>query len=132
MNGERPAPRPEGVSDQQAVDVCREWMIYLGEFDTMVATGDAALVCDLYSSRYVAFVSNERGNIGMPLVDRAVALVASDGRRGLVFHSGGTRPAAGEFADANGIALIMFDPENGDIEARNQVAVPICREYRLA
>lgn len=131
VNGERPAPRPDGVSDRQAVELCREWMVFLGESDTVAATGDDAAVCDLYSSRYVALVSNSRGNIGMPLVERAVALVASDGRRGLVFHSGGSRPTAGEFADANGVALIMFDPENGDIEARNQVAVPICREYRL-
>lgn len=132
MNGDRPAPRPDGVSDEQAVDLCREWMVYLGECDTVAATGDVVSVCDLYSSRYVAFVSNARGNVGMPLGNRAVALVASDGRRGLVFHSGGSRPTAGEFADAKGIALIMFDPENGDIEARNQVAVRICREYRLA
>ena len=106
-------------------------MVYLGERDTLVAQSEAAHVCDLYSSRYVALVNNDRGNIGMPLVERARALVASDGRRGLIFHSGGCLPDAGMAAEQAGIAVIMFDPENGEIEARNRVAIPICRKYRL-
>lgn len=106
-------------------------MIYLGEHDTVIAEGEAATVCDLYSSRYVALVENRRGNFDLPLVERVVALVASDGRRGAVFHPGGSLVAAADFADAHGIALIMFDARNGEIEARNRFAVEICRSYRL-
>ena len=107
-------------------------MVYLGEVDTVAAVGDASAICDLYSSRYVALVDNHRGNIGVPLVERACALVTSDGRLGLIFHSEGCLPDAGLLAEQAAIAVIMFDPENGDIEATNRVAIPICREYRLA
>lgn len=106
-------------------------MVYLGEADTVVARGEASTTCDLYSSRYVALVDNSRGNIAVPLVDRAAALVASDGRRGLIFHSGGCFPAAAARAESAGIAVITFDARNSEIEARNQLAIPICRSYRL-
>ena len=130
MNGERPRPRPVGSSQTAAVEFCREWMVYLGETDTVIAAGDAA-VCDLYSSRYVALVENRIGNIEVPLVQRAVTLSASDGRRALVFHSGGCFPDAGELANAHGIPLIAYVARAGNIEPRNRLAVPICRSYRL-
>jgi hypothetical protein len=106
-------------------------MVYLGERDTVIAARVAAGVCDLYSSRYVALVQNRIGNIEVPLVQRAIALSASDGRRALVFHSGGCLIDAARLADAHGIALITYVAREGDIEARNRVAVPICRPYRL-
>lgn len=106
-------------------------MIFLGEVDTVVATGATTETCDLYSSRYVALVNNQRGNIGLPLVDRAAALVASDGRRGLIFHSGGCLPEAAVRAQSFGIAAIMYDAHDGLIEPRNQAAIPICRSYQL-
>jgi hypothetical protein len=106
-------------------------MIYLGEEDTVIAEGATAAICDLYSSRYVALVENRIGNIEVPLVQRAVALSASDGRRGLVFHSGGCFPDAAELANLHGIALITYVAREGEIDARNRVAVPICRSYRL-
>ena len=106
-------------------------MTYLGETDTVVAAGAASAICDLYSSRYVALIDNRRGNIGMPLVDRAVALVASDGRRGLIFHSGGCLPDAATKAEGFGIPVIRFEARNGGIEPRNKLAIPICRSYQL-
>jgi hypothetical protein len=106
-------------------------MVYLGEEDTVVAEGATAVICDLYSSRYVALVENRIGNIEVPLVQRAAALSASDGRRGLVFHSGGCFADAAELATAHGIALITYMARAGDIAAANQLAVPICRSYRL-
>lgn len=128
---ERPGPRPVGSSRTAAVEFCREWMVFLGERDTVIAEGAAAAVCDLYGSRYVALVDNRRGNIDVPLVQRAIALTESDGRRALVFHPGGCLLDAADLATDHGIALIMFDPRSGTIEARNQLAVPICRSYRL-
>jgi hypothetical protein len=106
-------------------------MVFLGERDTLIAEGPAAAVCDLYSSRYVALVDNHRGNIEVPLVQRAIALTESDGRSCIVFHPGGCLPDAAALADARGVVLIMFDSRTGAIEARNQLAVPICRSRRL-
>ncbi|GAB3388484.1 hypothetical protein GCM10027568_09540 [Humibacter soli] len=131
MNSLPPRPRPIGFSDDSAVQFCREWMVYLGEVDTVAAAGEAAAVCDLYSSRYVALVENRIGNIDEPLVGRAAALVASDGRRGLVFHSGGCLPDAAAMADSLGIALFRFVGRTGGIEARNRLAAPIVRMERL-
>ncbi|GAB3396187.1 hypothetical protein GCM10027568_29830 [Humibacter soli] len=131
MIGERPAPRRDGVSDSEAVALCRQWMVYLGETDAVEAVGRVASVCDLFSSHYVALVDNKQGNIGLPLVERGMALASADGRRCVIFHSGGCLPNAGRAADQAGIAVIMFDPENGDIEATNQTAVPVCRGYHL-
>ena len=131
MNGVPPRPRPVGSSQVAAVEFCREWMVYLGEADTVIASGDTAAVCDLYSSRYVALVQNRIGNIEVPLVQRAIALSTSDGRRGLVFHSGGCLIDAARLADAHGVALITYMSQSGDIAARNRVAIPICRTYRL-
>jgi hypothetical protein len=128
---QRPSPRPVGASHTAAVEFCREWMVYLGERDTVIAEGPATAACDLYSSRYIALVDNHRGNIEVPLVQRAIALTESDGRRGIVFHPGGCLLDAADLANDRGIALIMFDARNGEIEARNQVAVEICRSYRL-
>ncbi|WP_460518575.1 hypothetical protein [Humibacter antri] len=106
-------------------------MIYLGEADTVVTSGAASAICDLYGSRYVALVDNRRGNIGLPIVERAAALVASDGRRGLIFHAGGCLPDAAMTAERQGIAVITFDARNGWIEPRNQLAIPICRAHEL-
>ncbi|GAB3613189.1 hypothetical protein GCM10027415_15290 [Humibacter ginsengisoli] len=131
MIGHRPAPRPDGVNDRDAVALCREWMIFLGEADTVASAGAASRICDLYSSRYVAVVDNGRGNIGLPLVDRVAVLAESDGRRGLIFHAEGCLPGAAVKADRAGIAIITFDARNSEIEARNQVAIPICRSYQL-
>ena len=128
---QRPGPRPVGTSRTAAAEFCREWMVFLGERDTVIAEGPVSAACDLYSSRYVALVDNQRGNIEVPLVERAVALAESDGRRGLIFHPGGCLPDAADLADARGIALIMFDPRSGAIEARNRLAAAICRSYRL-
>ena len=74
MNGERPVPRHDGVNDREAVELCREWMIYLGEASTVTAVGAVSAFCDLYSSRYIALIDSRRGNIGLPLVDRAAVV----------------------------------------------------------
>jgi hypothetical protein len=106
-------------------------MVYLGEADIVAAVGDAAAICDLYSSRYVVLVDNHRGNIGMPLVERAAKLVASDGRAGVIFHSGGCLPDAAVYADRHGIPVIRFDARISWIEPRNELAIPICRSEQL-
>lgn len=106
-------------------------MIYLGEADTVAALGADSTVCDLFSSRYVALVDNGRCNIGLPIVDRVATLVASDGRRGLIFHAEGCLPDAAVKAESHGIAVITFDAQNSEIEPRNPSAIPICRSYQL-
>ena len=106
-------------------------MVYLGEADTVESVGAATAICDLYSSRYVALVDNRRGNIGLPLIYKAAALVAADGRRGLIFHSDGCLPDAALQAESLGIAVITFDARNGWIEARNRTANDICHSEQL-
>jgi hypothetical protein len=96
-----PAPRPWGVSDEGAVELCREWMQYFGARDTVTAAGAVRAVCDLYSAHYLGWVDNGRGNVGLDVVERAIRTAVSDGRLSLIFVRGGMRHAAWQRAEAS-------------------------------
>lgn len=96
-------------------------MHYLGAADAVVATGESRAVCDLYGSRYLGWVENKRGNLGLDVVERAASVVAADGRRGLIFIRAGALPQAVDKADYLGIAIFGFDPEGGTLDGVNLV-----------
>lgn len=83
-------------------------MMYLGALDTVAAQDPARQLCDLYSSRYLAWVDNRRGNLDVDAVGNAARLAASDGRNALIFVRGGVRPVAQQEADALGVAILWF------------------------
>lgn len=118
---DEPAPRPYGVSDDEALELCREWMVFLGASDTVISTGPAREACDLYSSRYVSWVDNGRGNIDVESVERAARLAAADGRRALIFMRGGVRPVAQERADALGVALLNYRARDSALDGRSKL-----------
>ncbi len=97
------------------------WMRYLGEMDAVVAGVESRRVCDMYGSRYLGWVENGQGNVGLALVERAAAAVAADGRRGLIFVRRGVRPQAVDRADQLGIAIFGFDPRGGTLDGVNLV-----------
>ena len=96
-------------------------MRYLGEVDAVVAIGELHQICDLYGSRYLGWVENGPGNIGLELVERAASLVTFDGRRGLIFVRRGVRPGAIDRADQLGIAIFGFDPRGGTLDGVNSL-----------
>jgi hypothetical protein len=114
-----PEPKPWGASDDEAIELCREWMIYLGATDTVVASGEAIQACDLYSARLLAWVDNQRGNLDVAQVTRAASVSAADGRRGLIFVRHGVLPQAVDRADELGIAIFRFDPRGGTLDGGN-------------
>jgi len=118
---ETPEPRPRGATDDEAVELCREWMRYLGASDAVVATGESRQICALYSSGYLGWVENKRGNLGLDAVERAGRTVAADGRRGLIFIRHGALPHAVDRADHLGMAIFGFDPEGGTLDGVNMV-----------
>jgi hypothetical protein len=122
---EPPPARPYGVSDEEAVELCRDWMIYLGAAETIAASGDARKLCDLYSSHHLAWVNNRRGNLGLDEVDTAARLSSADGRRGVIFVRGGFRPVARQRADALGVVLLRYDARNGTLNGGNQLGFDI-------
>ncbi|MEV8213955.1 hypothetical protein [Leifsonia sp. NPDC077715] len=126
MSVQTPAPRPLGVSDVEAVELCRQWMVYLGAADSVVASGDARQICDLYSRHYLAWVDNRQQNLDAAFVERAARLCENDGRRGLVFVPGGVFPDAQDTAEALGVALLRFDPYGADLDGAN----PLGRSVR--
>lgn len=126
VNTQAPAPRPLGVSDLEAVELCRQWMVYLGAADSVAASGEARQVCDLYSGHFLAWVDNSHQNLAIELVERSARVCATDGRRGLVFVPGGVFPDAQDRADALGVALLRFDPYGGDLDGAN----PLGRDLR--
>lgn len=116
-----PPPRPLGVSNDEAVELCRQWMVYLGAIDSVVASGEARRACDLYSSGFLGWVDHRGGNLDTVLVEHVAQVSAADGRRALVFVPGGVYPDAQDRADDLGIAILRFDPFNGDLDGANLV-----------
>lgn len=117
---EKPAPRPrQGATDPEAIEMCAQWMRYLGAVDTVSADPSGSVPCDLYSSRYLGWVDNNRGNVGQELVDKVADVTRLDGRAGLIFFRSGFNPYAEDAATALGIALLRFTPENADIGGYN-------------
>ncbi|GAA1440699.1 hypothetical protein GCM10009617_08220 [Leifsonia poae] len=50
---QEPAPRPFGVSDEEAIELCREWMVYLGATDALAYEGaSAAMTLDVYADLF--------------------------------------------------------------------------------
>lgn len=121
-----PEPKPRGASDDEAIELCREWMIYLGAADAVAASGTTTGVCDLYSARSLAWVNNQRGNLEVKRVERAASVSAADGRRALIFVLGGVIPAARVRADELRIAIFGFDPEGGTLDGVNQLGRELC------
>lgn len=118
---QEPAPRPFGVSDEEALELCREWMVFLGALDALIAEGPIRASCDLYSSRYLGWVDNGRGNLDVDAVEKAAALAAADGRRPLIFLRGGVRPVAQERADAIGVALLNYRERDSALDGRSRL-----------
>jgi hypothetical protein len=121
VTAEEPEPRPYGVSAEEAVELCREWMIYLGATDTVASSGETRELCDLFSSRYLAWVDNGRGNLDVDAVDSAAQLASSDGRKALIFMRGGVRPVAQQRADALGVALLNYHARDGSLAGRSRL-----------
>jgi hypothetical protein len=101
-------------------------MVYLGATDTVIARGDSRHLCDLYSRRYLAWVSDARGNLDVGIIDDAARIAASDGRLPLVFVPGGVRPIARERADALGVALLRYRPLDGALDGANTFGRQLC------
>jgi len=120
-----PTPRPFGVSASEAVELCREWMIYLGAADTVAARNPARQLCDLYSSRYLAWVDNRRGNLDVDAVENAARLASSDGRQALIFVRGGVRPVAQQRADALGVAILWYHAVDATLAGRSRPGLAV-------
>lgn len=116
MPKEPPQPRLWRASDEEAVELCRQWMIYLGAADAVSAQGEARKVCDIYSSRFLAWVDNRRQNLDVDVVQNAASVAAVDGRHPLIFVPGGIFPDAQDLADATGVALLRFSSLEGDLD----------------
>lgn len=116
---EEPLPMPLGVSDNQAVALCRDWMVHLGAADTVVASGSVRDTCDLFSSRYLAWVDNGRASLESNAVIHAARVASNDGRRAIIFKRGGIRGEAQQLADSYGVALFSYVPSDGLLEGAN-------------
>lgn len=125
MRAEPPAPTPWDVSDEEAVLLCRDWMIFLGATDTVAASGTQQS-CDLYSHRYLGWVDNRRGNLDVDDVERAASIAGTDGRGALIFVSGGVIPRARQRADLLGVALLRYGAQGGDLDGANSLGRQLC------
>jgi hypothetical protein len=117
---------PLGVSGAEALELCREWMVYLGAGKVVAATGATRELCGLYSTSCVAWVDNRVGNIGVDAIERAAGLATFDGRLPVVFVSGGIRPAAMRRANALRVPILRYRPEDAALEG----VTPLGRQLR--
>jgi hypothetical protein len=76
-------------------------------------------VCDLFSSRYLAWVDNGRANLESHVVLHAAQVASSDGRQAMIFKRGGIRGEAQQLADSYGVALFSYVPADGLLEGAN-------------
>jgi len=121
VRAEPPAPTPWDASDEEAILLCRDWMIFLGATDTVAVSGTARPFCDLYSNRYLGWVYNRRGNLDVDEVERAASLAGTDGRPALIFVSGGVIPYARQRADVLGVALLRYGAQGGVLDGANSL-----------
>lgn len=121
MQVEQPRPRAWRASDEEAVELCRDWMIFLGATGVVVAQGETQRVCALYSSRFLAWVDNRRQNLDVDVVQNAANVAAEDGRYPLIFVPGGVFPDAQDLADALSVAILRFDSLAGDLDGASAV-----------
>lgn len=121
MDGQAPGPRQWRASHSEALQLCRDWMRYLGAAEAVEAEGEARRVCDLYSNRYLAWVDNRRQNLDIAVVQNAAEVAVVDGRYPLVFVPGGVYPDAQDLADTLGVAILRFDALGGDLVGASAV-----------
>lgn len=119
MERRAPEPKPWGVSQDEAVELCRAWMVYLGANDTVVAAGETKSFCNLYSHHFLAWVNNSQHNLDIKSVEQIATVASSDGRLPLIFVPGGVLPSAQDRADALGVAVLRFDARNADLDGAN-------------
>jgi|GEM_PF-1043198 len=100
-------------------------MIYLGAVETVATRDPARQLCDLYSSLYLAWVDNRRGNLDVDAVETAARLAASDGRQALIFVRGGVRPVAQQQADALGVAILWYHAVDATLAGANRLGLKI-------
>lgn len=96
-------------------------MLYLGALDTVLSEGAARDFCDLYSSVFIGWVDNGRGNVDVDAVEKVAGLAATDGRRALIFLRGGVLPVAHQLADQLGVALLNYRARDSALEGRNRL-----------
>lgn len=94
-------------------------MVHLGATDARTTEQSRNRVCDLYSSYFLGWVDNRRGNLDVDLVERAAAASAGDGRTPLLFVPGGVFPEARDRADVLGVALLRFRARDGALDGVN-------------
>jgi hypothetical protein len=119
---EKPEPRPrQGATDREAIELCAQWMSYLGATDVVIANPSASIPCDLYSNNYLGWVHNWHGDVGADLVEQAISALSTDKRSGMIFFRYGFDGFARNLATNAGLALIRFSPEYGTANGLNQL-----------
>lgn len=104
-------PAQHALSWQDAEYLAATHMRRLGFLDAKVTGPGTDGGIDVVSQYAVAQVKHRQTKAGRPAVQRLHGAAVSEGRRGIVYSSGGFARPAVEFADRNGIALFVFDAD---------------------
>jgi hypothetical protein len=119
---EMPSACPQGVSHQDAEELCAQWLRFFGEYDATTTRFTADGGIDVVSANYIAQVKNYKGTVGVAAVRELVGVAADDGRKAVFFTSGTFAAGAIEFANRNGVRLVEYDAYSGSVTPVNALA----------
>ncbi len=119
MTGAYPQPRPDGADSGEAVELCAEWLSFLGDPDVTVAPAGAGF--DISSCTSIAWVNNRFGNVDYDYVLTASEVAREDGRLPLIFFRGGFAPEAQDLATNRGFGLLRYDAAGRRLSGQNRL-----------
>lgn len=115
--GPMPVAAPYGVSHEGAETLVAHWMQFLGAEDATVTSFTSDGGVDVQSLHYIAQVKNYKGSVSVAEVRQLQGVASADGRKPLFFTSGTYTAEGLKFADAVGMAMFIYNAEEGTLSA---------------
>lgn len=122
-SGPQPGPQPYGVSFRGSAVLVRDWLRHLGVADARIQSeaGASDGFVEVISRVYVAWVTASASHVDAVTVRGIRDSAAERGRVPLLFTSAKFTAEAIALASSSYVALLIFDPEAGELFGENDV-----------
>lgn len=120
-SGPPPGPQPYGVSIRGSAALVRDWLRHLGVADARIQSeaGASDGFVEVISPLYVAWVVHSASHVDAVTVRGIRDSAAERGRVPLLFTSAKFTAEAIALATSSYVALLIFDPEAGEVFGEN-------------
>jgi hypothetical protein len=130
-NRDRPAPQQYGASWRGAEFLVADWLLFLGEREVEVTNPAVDDGLDVLTKSYCCQVKNYASKpIGVVLVRELLGVATSVARRPLLFTSTRLTATAFNFAESNGIAVVLFNTTSGELSPLTSLGQLLLSEGR--